>query len=258
MLPTELLWGILPDPLPAAGPRRFGWIRGPVGAVTVKAALSRLPLDELVRRRVRRAAVQALVREAYQAALTEQDSEHRGPGQFAQAWHDHLARVLGQDSADVPGWGEVRIAEIDTGLAWELYEAARYARQHAIECARPTASRRVQWGGLQVETFQFAISCEGETLGEVRYGICPSCGTGLLYKISFGPDWQFCGLGRLALRQLEARHPELAWYTTTQYGHARGFYDRYRQDSDSPWTDKQLPCPHFDLSRLNRRPAPSD
>lgn len=140
--------GILPDPLPAGGPHRFGWIRGTVGAVAAKAALSRLPVNERVRRRVRRGPVQALVREAYQAALTEQDSEHRGPAQFAKAWRDHLARLLGQDSADLSGWGEVTIAEIDVGLAWDLYEAARFARQRGIEHAKPTPSRRVQWSGL--------------------------------------------------------------------------------------------------------------
>jgi hypothetical protein len=58
----------------------------------------------------------------------------------------------------------------------------------------------------------------------------------LLYKIEFSPDWQFCGLGRLALNQLESRHPELMWYTTGQFKHARGFYERYRQGSSSPWT----------------------
>ena len=52
--------------------------------------------------------------------------------------------------------------------------------------------------------------------------------------------------GRLALGQLEARHPGVTWYTTGQFKHARGFYDRYRQGSDSPWTDKQHPCLHFD------------
>jgi hypothetical protein len=33
---------------------------------------------------------------------------------------------------------------------------------------------------------------------------------------------------------LEGRHPGLTWYTTSQFKHARGFYDRYRRDSNSP------------------------
>jgi hypothetical protein len=79
----------------------------------------------------------------------------------------------------------------------------------------------------------------------VIYGTCQACRTGLLYKITFPPDWQFCGLGRLALSQLEHRHAGLTWYTTGQLSHARGFYDRYRRGSASPWTTSQHPCPHF-------------
>ena len=248
MLPTQLLWDPLPDDdrLPPARPRRFHWLRGLPSAVAANAALSRLPAEELVDRRVRRGRVQALVREAYQATVAEQDSAHRRPAELAKVWREHLACLLDQDSVDLPGWGQITIADLDTGLAWRLYEAASYARQHAIERAKPARSRSARWGDLQVRTFEFAIVSDGETLGEIRYGICPPCGTGLLYKISFSPDWQFCGLGRLALGQLEARHPGLAWYTTGQFKDARGFYDRYRQDSNSPWTDKQHPCPHFD------------
>lgn len=77
------------------------------------------------------------------------------------------------------------------------------------------------------------------------YGTCQPCRVGLLYKITFSPDWQFCGLGRLALSQLEDRHADLTWYTTGQLSHARGFYDRYRRRSTSPWTTSQHPCPHF-------------
>jgi hypothetical protein len=71
------------------------------------------------------------------------------------------------------------------------------------------------------------------------------CGAGLLRKIDFPLDWQFCGLGTRALRELETRHPALTWYTTDQYGPAKSFYERYRQDSDSPWTDGRCPSPHF-------------
>jgi hypothetical protein len=96
-----------------------------------------------------------------------------------------------------------------------------------------------------VPTFEFSIVSDGDSLGDVTYGTCESCGVGLLYKIGFPDDWQFCGLGRLALSQLEARHPNLTWYTTGQFKHARGFYDRYRQGSGSPWTPMDRPCAHF-------------
>ncbi len=239
---TQLLWDPLPDPLPLAG---RGWLRRLAGTLPAKITLLQLPPQQLVERRVRRGTVQALVREAFQRAVAEQDSEHRPPAAFTQAWRDHLAGLLSQASTDLDGHGQVTIADLDTGLAWSLFEAASRARKDAAEQARPAHSRRVQWGDPQVQTFELAIASGGVTLGEVRYGICPPCGTGLLYKISIDPEFQFCGLGRLALSQLESRNPGLTWYTTGQFRHARGFYDRYRQHSSSPWTSQQHPCPHF-------------
>jgi hypothetical protein len=101
-------------------------------------------------------------------------------------------------------------------------------------------------GRLKVPIFEITVTSEGEELGAAKYGTCYPCGVGLLQKISFDPDWQFCGLGRLTLNELEARHPSLTWYTTAQFKDARGFYERNRQNSSSTWTDKQHPCLHFD------------
>lgn len=140
--------------------------------------------------------------------------------------------------------GQITIADLDTDLAWNLCEAASQGRQHAIEHATATPSRPVD-RGQKVQIYQFKIASDGATLGEIIYGICQLCRTGLLYKISFTPDWQFCGFGSRALSQLEARHPGLTWYTTGQLTYARGFYDRYRQNSASSWTTSQRPCPHF-------------
>lgn len=242
MLMVELLWNPLPDTLPSHGRRKFSRLRDLAVAMTANVALS--PGQEQVNRRVRRGAAQILVREAYQATVAEQDSEHRPPQAFAEAWCAHLAGLLNQDSADVPGWGPITIADLDADLAWNLYELASRARQDAIDHAAAAPSRRVK-RGQQVPTFEFSIVSEGESLGDVTYGMCESCGVGLLYKIGFPGDWQFCGLGRLALSQLETRHPTLTWHTTGQFKHAQGFYDRYRKDSDSPWTVMNRPCAHF-------------
>lgn len=195
--------------------------------------------------RVRRGAVQGLVRQAYLATVAEQDSKHRPPVAFAQAWRAHLTGLLAQDSAESPGHTPTTITGSDLDLAWRLYELAHGARLNAIERARPTPIEPVQ-RGMQVPTFEFSIASEGESLGDVTYGICRPCSAGMLYRIEFAPDWQFCGFGRLALSQLESRHPDLTWFTTGQFPHARGSYDHYRLDSDNPWTDQQNPCPHFD------------
>jgi hypothetical protein len=198
-----------------------------------------------VGRRVRTGVVQALVRNAYRATVAEQDSEHRSPALFAQAWRARLTALLAQVSADPPGSPPITITGSDLDLAWRIYELASHARLNAIESARVTPSRRVQ-RGKQIPTFEFSIVSGDDALGEVIYGICAPCSAGMLYKIEFAPDWQSCGFGRLALSQLETRHPDLTWYTTGQFKEAKGFYDRYRQDSASPWTDQQNPCPHFD------------
>lgn len=238
MLMVRLLWDPLPGTLMSRGPRRF-WQRNELAAST-----DSMPIEEQVDRGVRRRAVQALVREAYLAAVNAQDSEHRPPRAFARAWRAHVAELLDRDNADLGDWGPVKAADLDSGLVWSLYELASGARQDAIEHAVAAPSRPIQ-RGRQVLTFEFSIVSGGDSLGDVTYGTCQPCGVGLLYKIGFPDGWQFCGLGRLALRELEARHPDLTWHTTCQLKNAQGFYDRYRQTSGSPWTAMDCPCGHF-------------
>jgi hypothetical protein len=243
MLMVRLLWDPLPDTLPTTRRRRLPRLREPATALTT--ATVPLSAQEQVNRRVRRGHVQALVREAYQATVAEQDSKHRPPVAFTEAWRAHLVSLLAQGTPDLAGWGPITLVGPDLDLAWDLFGLASRVRQDAIDHAAATPSRRVE-RGQQVPTYQFSITSDGGTLGDVTYGICQPCRTGLLYKIGFPTDWQFCGLGRLALSQLEARHPGLTWYTTGQLSHAKGFYDRYRQGSASPWTASQHPGPHFD------------
>ncbi|RBQ12179.1 hypothetical protein DP939_44350 [Spongiactinospora rosea] len=190
--------------------------------------------------------MQAIVREAFQQTVAEQDDEHRGPAAFAEAWKARLDALLTQETVAVTGWGEIAIAGLDTDLGWSLYQAAGRARAEAIMRAAATPGRRRGPDDGPAVSYEFSIAAEGEgSLGDVHYAICAPCGIGLLKKISFSPEWHYCGFGTLALREMEARHPDLSWYTTGQYAHAQGFYQRYRRRSDSPWTAGQHPCPHF-------------
>jgi GNAT superfamily N-acetyltransferase len=190
--------------------------------------------------------MQAIVREAFQQTVAEQDSEHRGPAEFADAWKARLAALLAQETVEVTGWAEITIAELDTDLGWSLYAAASRARAEAIARAVATPGRRRGADDGPTMSYEFSIAADGNgSLGRVQYAICEPCGVGLLKKISFSPEWHGCGFGTLALRELETRHPGLTWYITGQYAHAKGFYERYRQGSGSPWTEKQHPCPHF-------------
>lgn len=243
MLPSRLLWDPLPDPLPSPGSGRFRWLRDLRASLAANMTAPRLSEDELVDRRVCRGEVQALVREAYQATIAEQDDAHRKPEKFAEAWRAHLASLLEQDSIELPGWSVTTTADLDTSFAWRLFEAASYARQHAIEHAKPTRSQRAQMASTRAQVFDFAIVSDGETLGEIQYGICPPCGAGLLYKISFDPDFQFCGLGRLALGQLEARHPDLTWYTTGQFRTRAAFTTATASTATAPGLTGSTPAP---------------
>lgn len=111
----ELLWDPLPDPLPTHR-SRFPRLSQLAAAVTANAPS--LSAQELVNRRVRRGAVQALVQKAYLDTVAEQDDEQRGPAAFAEAWHDCLAEMLAQASVDLPGWATVTVADLDIDLAW--------------------------------------------------------------------------------------------------------------------------------------------
>lgn len=171
------------------------------------AVESRLPLDELVRLRVRRGIVQRLVRDAYQATVADQDREHRRPHEFADAWRANLASALDRADVDLSGSGPEALSADDIGLAWKLYEAASRGRKEALGHVKLEHSQPSRMGSLKVPIFEITVTSEGGELGAAKYGTCYPCGVGLLQKISFDPDWQFCGLGRLTLNELEARHP---------------------------------------------------
>ncbi|MEV4084886.1 hypothetical protein AB0J43_31955 [Nonomuraea fuscirosea] len=240
---VRLLWDPLPASWPATARKRPAGLRGLIGWVRETAA--GVPQGDDVERRVRRGAMQAIVREAFQRTVAEQDSEHRGPDAFAEAWKARLAALLAQETVELSGWGVITVAELDVDLGWSLYTAASRARADAITRAVATPSRRRAADDDPTASYAFSIVTDEEgPLGRVQYATCEHCGVGLLRKISFSPEWHCCGFGTLALRELELRHPGLTWYTTGQYEHARGFYDRFRHRSNNPWIEKH-PCPHF-------------
>jgi hypothetical protein len=205
---------------------------------------SLLSEQDVVDRRVRRDGVQAIVREAFQAAVAEQDDEHRGPSAFAEAWRLHLSDLLEQITVEVSGWSTITVSDEDVSLAWEIFALGCRSRQEAINNAVMTRAVRTE-RGQPVPTFKFSIASEGTELGDVIFGVCQQCQVGLLYKIGIDSEWHCCGFGRRALSHLESLHPDLAWYTTAQYQSARAFYDQYRQVSASLWQENQHACPHF-------------
>jgi hypothetical protein len=208
MLLSELLWKPLPERLPSVKPQRLAdRLRELASDIASEIAGSQSSVQDVVERRVRRGFAQALVAEAYQATLAEQDSTHRRPAAFAEAWRTHLATLMDQPIIDLHAWGPHTRDDFDADFAWELLEAASCARQRSIDHATATKGKQVQ-RGQRVPTFEFSIVGDGSSLGDVIYGVCLPCRVGLLYKIGFPTDWQFCGLGGLALGQLEARHPQ--------------------------------------------------
>jgi hypothetical protein len=239
---TGLLWQPLPDSLPPPWSRRLRALRTLAGTIATQAELARMSPQQRTDRLARRGAGQAIVRDAYQATVAEQDRERRPPDAFTTAWRTHLGALLAQETVLLNGCPPV--GNVDAAVAWTLFELASHARREAIDKAATTASRAVGAGAM-VPAFQFAVTGDGGELGAVTYSVCYLCGVGLLDKIGFPADWQYCGLGRRALRELEARHPELTWYTSGQLAGARGIYDRYRQESRSPWITSNRPCAHL-------------
>ncbi|RJL23165.1 hypothetical protein [Bailinhaonella thermotolerans] len=235
---------LLLKPLPASwpAPARPPGLRGLLARLRDLAAAVRRHED--VHERLRRAATQALVWQAYQQTLAEQERQRRRPAAFAQAWKNHLTALLAADTVEITGRPAITAADRDPDLAWSLYAAVSRARAEAIARAAATPSRPRHVADSPASWYEFTIAAEDHPLGRVQYTVCQPCGVGLLRGISFPLEWQFCGLGTLALRELETRHPSLTWYTTDQYEHARSFYERYRNRSTSPWTDEPQPCPH--------------
>lgn len=238
---TSLLWQPLPWWWPVA-PEPPRGLRGLIVRVRDRVR-SELDLD--FDRRMRRAATQRLVREVYQHTLAEQQDQRRRPDAFADAWRARLAEALANGSRDVDGWGQITAADVDQDLAWSLLAAVTEGRAQTLRQAVAEPSRTRQMGRTATADFEFRVVAGSVALGRVAYSVCQPCEIGLLRKISFSPEWQFCGLGTLAMRQLEVRHAGLTWYTTPQYADARGFYARYREGSASSWTDQGGLCQHF-------------
>lgn len=255
----RLLLEPLPASWPAPAPPRPTGLRGLLARLQEAADAVRRPgnLDDL-EGHLRRAATQAIVREAYHRTVSEQEDEQRKPAAFAAAWKSHLATLLAQDTVKLSGRSPITTAGRDTDLAWKLYDAASRIRAEAITHATATPSEpRLSEPPTLWYSFAIAAGDDYPALGEVHYAICQPCDVGLLRKIDFSLDWRFCGLGTRALRELEARHPALTWYTTGQYESAQSFYERCRQDSSSPWTANQCPCPHFGERDQTRKARPT-
>jgi hypothetical protein len=92
MRQLQFSWKPLPDPLPSPGSGRFRWLRDLRTSLAANVTAPRLSVEELVDRRVCRGAVQALVREAYEVTVAE------------------------QDSIEMPGWSVITTADLDTSL----------------------------------------------------------------------------------------------------------------------------------------------
>ncbi|MER6951886.1 hypothetical protein ABT294_48525 [Nonomuraea sp. NPDC000554] len=100
-----MVMGLLLEPLPASclapAPPRPRGLRGLLARLQEVADAVR-QLDDL-EGRMRRAATQAIVREAYHQTVGEQEDEQRRPTAFAEAWKSHLAALLAQDTVKISG-----------------------------------------------------------------------------------------------------------------------------------------------------------
>ncbi|WP_143590426.1 hypothetical protein [Thermoactinospora rubra] len=139
----RLLLEPLPASWPAPPPPRPTGLRGLLTRLREMADAVRNPgnLNDL-EGHLRRAATQAIVREAYYRTVGEQDDEQRRPAAFAEAWKSHLAALLAQDTVKLSGRSPIIAAGRDTDLAWKLCDAASRIRADAITHATATPSKR--------------------------------------------------------------------------------------------------------------------
>lgn len=177
------------------------------------------------------------VRDLYNEQLADQDEYRLKPDLFADAVREWLSEALLNQPDDV-----------DEHRAWRLLEAALAERARWISTAqfgRDQAQHPGRDAPRCVQRFEFLILVEGEQCGNVTYTVCIGCGHGVLDNITVDAPIGCAGVGRRALDELQRRWTGFEFNTTGQRSTAKGFYDRYRTTSPSPWRPRRDGCPHL-------------
>ncbi len=189
----QLLWSPLPDPLPTAG-------RDPGRLARLPAAMRSHPANRSCRSThwsiagARRGAVQALVREAYQRTVAEQDSARRKPDAFTQAWRAHLADFLGQVIIEQPEWNVITVATLDVSLLMARHIASKAHLPTSASLSGPGYQTRypASYPGRPLEErprspgFLSAFACRHWLLGHPL----PARGFRFPHGRPTGPDYQ--------------------------------------------------------------------
>ncbi len=212
----------------------------------VKWLLSSRFRQNLTARRVREAEVRRLrlnidarmfVREIYHQQLYENDELRLKPEPFAYTARRQLDEALSHAPT-----------EIDPQVARALLEHALAERARWIIDASFTADQ-LQHGASDppsVDRYEFKIQIDDQPgLGNVTYRVCTRCQQGVLDNITVAAEIGCGGVGRRALDELQQRWVGYKFNTTGQRSTARGFYDRCRMTSSSPWLYELNGCPHL-------------
>lgn len=177
------------------------------------------------------------VRDLYGEQVADQDECRLKPDLFADALRERLSEAL----LDRPD-------DVDDRRAWRLIEAALAERARWISTAqfgRDQAQHVGRDAPRCVRRFEFFILVEGEQSGNVTYTVCIGCRQGVLDNITVDAPIGCAGVGRCALDELQRRWTGFEFNTTGQRSTAKGFYDRYRTASPSPWRSRRDGCPHL-------------
>lgn len=177
-----------------------------------------------------------VVRTVYNEQLGQQEDLLLKPEQFAATIRTRLIATLQGASEGV-----------DHTVAQRLLEAALAERERWIATAtfgkdKPGYKSRRE---KPIAAYEFLILADGQQMGNVTYTVCTQCHQGVLDNITVDPDLQCGGVASRALRELERRWPGYTFNTTGQRSTAKGFYDRYRTTSSSPWRSKLDGCVHL-------------
>jgi hypothetical protein len=216
----------------------------------VKWLLSLCFRQDLAAHRAREAEVRRLrlnidarkfVREIYHQQLYENDELRLKPEQFAHAVGGRLDEALSHAPPEVDP--HVARALLEHALA----ERARWIINASFISDQP--QRRMSSDPPSINRYDFKIqSDDRHSLGNVTYRVCTRCQQGVLDNIAVDAEIGCGGVGQRALDELQRRWAGYELNTTGQRSTARGFYERYRMTSPSPWRYELNGCPHLAVS----------
>ncbi|MEU8284098.1 hypothetical protein AB0C01_07140 [Micromonospora sp. NPDC048905] len=123
-----------------------------------------------------------------------------------------------------------------------------WLRRLAAMCVRLVHQPSTEPAGVQ----RVVLNRGRRSVGQVDYQVCERCQRGYLLKISVDGAAKGYGIGTRTVLKLYRRHPELTWYTTTQYDTAGTFWHKIARRTGGVFAQNHDgACEHMKTGRRN-------